>query len=53
MPRIKTLATRSFRGITDEALPFDGRSIVLLGEKGTGKQHVQRVSEIHGQAEPA
>ncbi len=37
MPRIKTLSVRCFRGIRDTTLPFDGRSVVLLGENGSGK----------------
>jgi len=37
MPRIKSLTVRCFRGIRDTTLPFDGRSVVLLGENGSGK----------------
>lgn len=37
MPRIKSLTARCFRGIRDTTLPFDGRSVVLLGENGSGK----------------
>ncbi|MHB1357663.1 MAG: AAA family ATPase [Anaerolineae bacterium] len=37
MPKIQSLHVNSFRGIVDEELPFDGHSVVLLGENGSGK----------------
>ena len=37
MPTIKTLTVRRFRGIVDTPLEVDDRSVVLLGENGTGK----------------
>ena len=57
MPKIKTLAARCFRGIRDATLPFEGRSVVLLGENGAGKSSfvdalefffTGRVSHIEG-----
>lgn len=37
MQRIKNLRIKCFRGIVEEDLPFDGKSIVLYGENGYGK----------------
>lgn len=37
MPRIKTLTARCLRGIREATLPFEKRSVVLLGENGSGK----------------
>jgi len=37
MPKIKALTARSFRGIREATLELNGRSLVLLGENGTGK----------------
>ena len=38
MPRIQRLDVRGFRGIhTQTSLLFDGRSVLLFGENGTGK----------------
>jgi energy-coupling factor transporter ATP-binding protein EcfA2 len=38
MPRIRRLELRGFRGVRSEvALLFDGKSILLFGENGTGK----------------
>ena len=40
MPKIKTLTIREFRGIRDATLPIDGKSVVILGENGTGKSSI-------------
>ncbi|MFA5876663.1 MAG: AAA family ATPase, partial [Candidatus Margulisiibacteriota bacterium] len=37
MPKIKTLKVREFRGIRDTSLELGGKSLLLLGENGTGK----------------
>lgn len=38
MPRINKLHVMGYRGITGEAsLPFEGKSLILFGENGTGK----------------
>lgn len=37
MPTIKTLTAKRFRGIVDSPLEVNDRSVVLLGENGTGK----------------
>ena len=37
MPTIKTLTVKCFRGIVDALLEINDRSMVLLGENGSGK----------------
>ncbi|MCB0191905.1 MAG: hypothetical protein KDJ65_08175 [Anaerolineae bacterium] len=37
MPKIKTLTAKSLRGIVETTLELNNRSVVLLGENGTGK----------------
>jgi DNA repair exonuclease SbcCD ATPase subunit len=61
MPRIRRLDLRGFRGVRkDVALLFDGKSILLFGENGTGKSSfvdaleklfTGRVSTLDGRAQ--
>jgi len=37
MQKIKNLKIKCFRGIVEQDLPFEGKSIVLFGENGNGK----------------
>lgn len=61
MPRIQRLDLRGFRGVhTQTSLLFDGRSVLLFGENGTGKSSfvdaieklfTGRVSTLDGRAQ--
>ena len=44
--KIKTIDLHAFRGIPDLQLQLDGKSLLLLGEKGTGKSSIMEAIEF-------